>query len=287
MRLTTVRMDGRTAAGRVSGDEIALLAFDDVGALLASGPDWRARADGAGTGETLAVDEAGYAPLVVRPEKVICVGLNYRDHAAEAGLEEPAYPTLFSKYGRSLIGPFDELVLPANSSAVDWEVELGAVIGTPVRDAGEDEAWAAIAGYTVVNDVSMRDWQFRTTQFLQGKAFDSSTPVGPFLVTPDEVDHARALQLTCRVDGEVMQQSSTSELLFSVAEIVSYVSSFITLVPGDLIATGTPGGVGAARQPPVFLSPGQTLTSEIEGLGTQTNRCVAPALAEPDVVESA
>ncbi|GLZ09087.1 ureidoglycolate lyase [Actinomadura sp. NBRC 104412] len=278
MRLTTIRLqdgDGMTtAAGRLDGDLISVLPYPDVGALLAAGPDWRERAAQAGD-RTVPVSEASFAPLVPRPEKVLCVGANYRDHIAEAGMEVPRYPTLFAKYARSLIGPYDDIVLPANSDAVDWEVELGVVIGEVARNIDREAAWDVIAGYTIVNDISMRDWQLRTSQFLQGKTFEASTPVGPYLVTPDEVGHARAADLTCAVDDDVMQKSVTSELVFSAAEIVSYISSFITLVPGDLIATGTPGGVGAARKPPLFLTDGQTLTSRIDGLGEQVNRCVA------------
>lgn len=276
MRLTTIRVPGGTAAGRVDGDKITVLPFDDVRALLISGEDWSTRA-AAATGTTVDVAEADYAPLIPYPEKVICVGANYADHVSEIGAELPKYPAIFAKYSRSLIGPYDDIVLPPNSNAVDWEVELGVVIGTPVRHADVEQAWAAVAGYTIVNDVSMRDWQLRTSQFLQGKTFEASTPVGPFLVTPDEVGHARQLDLSCAVDDVVMQESNTSELLFSVGEIVSYISSIITLVPGDLIATGTPAGIGGIRQPPVFLAPGQTLTSRIEGLGEQVNRCQAPA----------
>ena len=278
MRLTTIRLkdgDGMTtAAGRLDGDLISVLPYPDVGALLASGPDWRERAARAGD-RTVPVSEASFAPLVPRPEKVLCVGANYRDHIAEAGIEVPRYPTIFAKYARSLIGPYDDIVLPANSDAVDWEVELGVVIGEVARNIDQEAAWDVIAGYTIVNDISMRDWQLRTSQFLQGKTFEASTPVGPYLVTPDEVGHARAAGLTCAVDDDVMQKSVTSELVFSAAEIVSYISSFITLVPGDLIATGTPGGVGAARKPPLFLTDGRTLTTRIDGLGEQVNRCVA------------
>lgn len=277
MRLTTIRRAEGTAAGRVDGDQITVLPYADLGAFLAE-PDWRDRAEAA-TGDTLPLATAEFAPLVPRPEKVICVGINYRDHIAEVGAEVPDHPTLFAKYARSLIGPYDDLVLPRNSQAVDWEAELGVVIGRAVRHADEEDALAAVAGYTIINDVSMRDWQLRTSQFLQGKTFEASTPVGPYLVTPDEVGHAQALGITCLVDGDVTQRSVTSELVFSVAQIISYVSSFITLVPGDLIATGTPGGVGAMRKPPRFLAPGQTLTTRIDGLGEQSNPCVAPVTA--------
>jgi acylpyruvate hydrolase len=275
VRLTTIRTNGGTAAGRVDGDAVTLLAHEDVGALLASGAGWQTAAADA-TGEQVPLEQVDFAPLVVRPEKIICVGLNYRGHAIEAGLELPSVPVIFAKYHRSLIGADDDVVLPINSEQVDWEVELGLVIGTEVRHADEETALAAIAGYTVVNDVSMRDFQLRTSQFLAGKTFEASTPVGPFLVTPDEIDDPLSLSLSCAIDGKVMQDSNTSELVFTPAQIVSYVSSIITLVPGDLIATGTPGGVGGAMKPPIYLRDGNTMTTTVSGLGEQHNRCVAP-----------
>ena len=274
MRLATLRTGDGTRAARVEQDAAVLLEFADVGALLASGPDWADRARGNG-GARIALAEADYAPVVTRPEKIFGIGLNYRAHAEEAGLEVPAHPPAFAMFWRCLIGANDELVLPAASQMVDWEAELGVVIGAPVRHAGVQEAQRAIAGYTIVNDVSMRDWQRRTSQFLQGKTFESSTPAGPFLVTPDEVDHARGLAVTCTVDGHVMQEACTDDLVFTPAEIVSYLSEVLTLMPGDLIATGTPGGVGGARRPPVYLQPGQVMRTAIAGLGEQVTRCVA------------
>lgn len=273
MRFATIRTPDGHRAARIDADDITLLPFQDVGELVASGSDWAERASGDGPG--LALSAVDFAPLTPNPEKIVCVGLNYADHAAEADLELPAYPTIFAKYGRSLLGPNDDLVLPTVSDSVDWEVELGVVIGSPVRHASEEEALAAVAGYTIVNDVSMRDWQLRTSQYLAGKTFERSTPVGPFLVTPDEVDHARDLSMRLAVDGEVMQSSSTAQLVHSVEKIISYLSSIITLVPGDLIATGTPSGVGALRTPPRYLSAGSVVECSIEGLGAQTTRCVA------------
>src|SRR6202042_3049262 len=193
--------------------------------------------------------EADFAPVVPSPSKVIGVGLNYRTHIQETGRELPEYPTLFAKFAETLMGPYDDLALPWVSNRVDWEAELGLIIGRPVYRADAAEAAGAIAGYTVCNDVSMRDFQRRTLQWLAGKMFEHTTPVGPYLVTPDEVGDAKDLQIRCEVDGEVMQESRTSDLLFSPAEIIAYASQAITLRPGDLIATGTTGGVGDARKP--------------------------------------
>jgi acylpyruvate hydrolase len=276
MRLATMRTsaEGATSAARCDGDHLVALPFPDLGALLASGPGWRELAADY-EGESIALVDVDFAPPVPRPEKIICVGLNYRGHALEAHLELPSHPVLFGKYWRSLIGANDELQLPPNSGEVDWEAELGVVIGTPTRYVDESDALDAVAGYTIVNDISMRDWQTRTGQFLQGKTFEASTPVGPFLVTPDEVDHAKRLELKCLVDDELMQQAYTDDLVFGVAEIISYISQIITLSPGDLIATGTPAGVGGARSPAVYLKPGQHLQTVVEGLGEQRNRCVA------------
>ena len=271
MRLGTIRIDGGTTAARLDGDVLIPLDAADVGQLLAQGGPGQPRTAAA----AVPVAEADFAPVVTQPGKIICVGLNYRAHIAETGRELPEYPTLFAKFADTLLGPRDELVLPSVSERVDWEVELGVVIGRPVYRATPAEALAAIAGYTVVSDVSMRDWQRRTLQWLQGKMFEHSTPAGPYLVTPDEVGHAADLEVRCEVDGVIRQQSRTSDLLFSPAEIVAYASQAITLKPGDLIATGTPGGVGDARKPPVYLQPGQVLRTWIEGLGECVNLCVA------------
>ncbi len=271
MRFATIRTDQGTTAARLDGDVLVPLDAADVGEMLAGGGPGRPR-EGA---RPEPAAEADFASVVTRPGKVICVGLNYRAHILETGRELPEYPTLFAKFADTLLGPRDDLVLPSVSDRVDWEVELGVVIGRPVYRATPAQAAAAIAGYTVVNDVSMRDWQARTLQWLQGKMFEHSTPAGPYLVTPDEVGDAADLEVRCEVDGAVMQQSRTSDLLFKPAEIVAYASQAITLKPGDLIATGTPGGVGNARKPPVYLRPGNVLRTWIEGLGECVNHCVA------------
>lgn len=270
MRLATIRTPSGPRAVRIDEDAAVETGHSDLGELLAS-PQWRELASAA-AGPRHTLDALDYAPLVPHPEKVICVGLNYRSHILEMGRELPEFPTLFAKYSRALIGARDDITLPAASGAMDWEAELGVVIGTHVRHADRERAAQAIAGYTVVNDVTARDWQNRTLQWLQGKTFEGTTPVGPWLVT--DVDPGSAA-ITCEVDGEQMQRADIAELVFGPTALVGYISTIITLVPGDIIATGTPGGVGHARKPPVFLRPEATVVTHIEGIGECVNRCVS------------
>jgi acylpyruvate hydrolase len=271
MRFATIRTDYGNTAARLDGEALIPLAAADVGELLSADGVVPER-EGS---RPVSILEADFAPVVPRPDKVICVGLNYRAHIIETGRELPEYPTLFAKFADTLLGAVDDLILPSVSEQVDWEVELGVVIGRPIHRATTEVAAAAIAGYTIINDVSMRDWQSRTLQWLQGKAFEHTTPVGPYLVTPDEVGNAADLEVRCEVDGVVMQQSRTSDLLFGPAEIAAYASQVITLKPGDLIATGTPGGIGNARKPPIYLQPGHMMRTWIDGLGECLNHCVA------------
>jgi acylpyruvate hydrolase len=273
MRLATIGTGQGTSAARLEGDELVLLRSRDVKELLGAPSLEQAAHDE--TGESVSLGAAKFATLIPRPGKVFCVGLNYRSHILETGAQLPEYPTFFAKFSRALIGAHDDIVLPSNATGPDWEVELAIVIGRPVRHVGVEEARAAIAGYTIVNDITMRDWQRRTVQWLQGKTFESTTPVGPFLVSGDEVGDALDLEVRCEVDGEVMQQDRTSELVFGPAECVAYASEIITLEPGDIISTGTTGGVGWARTPPVFLAPGQQVRTMVEGLGECRNTCVA------------
>jgi acylpyruvate hydrolase len=268
VRLATVRRGATTHAVRVDGEHAIDLGLSDVGALLAR-PDWRDYAAGH-DGQRFASDELDFAPVIPSPEKIICVGLNYRTHITEMGRELPEYPTLFAKYPRAIVGAHDEIVLPQISDAVDWEAELGVVIGQTVRHATPAQALAAIAGYTAVNDVTVRDWQYRTTQWMQGKNFEATTPIGPHLVTDT---NETGFRLTCEVDGEVVQDANTDDLVFDPAALVTYISTMITLSPGDIIATGTPGGVGHARTPPRYLSEGAVLTTRIEGIGECRNVC--------------
>ncbi len=275
MRLATFAVDGGTVAA-VIGDGIAMPidGYEDVGSLLAGG-------DGAWASAGAAARELGrpfelgdLRTPVPNPSAVFCVGLNYRAHILEMGRELPEHPTLFGKLARSLAGPFDDVVLPAVSTEVDYEGELVVVIGRGGRDISPDRAHDHIAGYTLMNDVSMRDWQYRTLQWFAGKNFEGSTPVGPWLVTPDEVDLARA-EIAVAVNGELRQQARLSELLFDPAALVCDISRFTTLAPGDLIATGTPGGVGHTMQPPVYLAEGDVVEVTVDGVGTLRNRFVS------------
>jgi 2-keto-4-pentenoate hydratase/2-oxohepta-3-ene-1,7-dioic acid hydratase in catechol pathway len=211
-------------------------------------------------------------PLEIeRPGKIVCVGLNYRDHAAEGGMDLPKAPLLFAKWPNTLIGHGDPIVLPPETKQVDYEAELGVVIGRTARRVSERDALDHVEGYICVNDVSARDMQFADGQWTRGKSPDTFCPVGPRLVPREEIDDPQALAIRCIVNGEALQDSSTAQMIFSVAEIISYASQVITLEPGDLIATGTPAGVGVFRDPKVLLSDGDEVSVEVEGLGTLTN----------------
>jgi acylpyruvate hydrolase len=274
MKLATLRTGTGTTAVVVADTEaIEIEGVADVGALLGS-QNWRAVADAAaGPAHPLAsLGDKAWAPVVPRPGKILCVGLNYREHILEMGRELPEHPTFFSKFAEALVGAHDDIELPPVSSAVDWEGELAVIVGAPVRRATEAEAEAAIAGYAILNDVSMRDYQYRTLQWLQGKTFENSTPFGPYLVTSDEWTPGPTTMTA--VDGETMQHDTTDSLVFTPAALIAYFSHIVTLNPGDVIATGTSGGVGHARIPPRYLVDGSVLETTIEGLGSQRNRAV-------------
>lgn len=208
---------------------------------------------------------------IERPQKIVCVGLNYKDHAEEQGVDLPERPLLFAKWPNTLIGPGEPIVLPAISTKVDYEAELGVVIGSRVRGATVENALEAVAGYVCLNDVSARDLQFSDGQWVRGKSLDTFCPVGPRLVPASEIPDPQALRIRAILNGEVMQDSTTANMVFSVAEIIAFVSQAITLEPGDLIATGTPAGVGIFRDPKVLLEDGDEITIEIEGIGALTN----------------
>ncbi len=273
MKLATIRTEAGTRAVRVDGDTLVDLGAADLGEFLAR-DDW-AEAAASASGQTYPAADARYATLVPQPSKVVCVGLNYKTHITELGRPLPEWPTLFTKFNDTLLGAHDPIARPAETDQFDWEGELGIVIGRPVRRVTGAEAEAAIAGFTVVNDITCRDWQFRTREWTQGKNWDATTPVGPWLVTPDEVGGvAPELRLRTIVNGEVMQDDNTGDLLFGPADLVAYISTMIRLNPGDLIVSGTPGGVGHAKKPPVYLTAGDVVEVVIDGIGSVRNEVV-------------
>ncbi len=221
------------------------------------------------------VEPGRIGPCVGNVGKIVCVGLNYADHAREAGLPVPDEPVLFMKATSAICGPHDDVVMPPGSSKLDWEVELGIVIGRTARNVGVAEALDHVLGYCILNDVSERHFQLeRGGQWTKGKSADTFAPIGPWLVTRDEVPDPQGLRIWLEVDGVRRQDSSTAEMIFGVAELVSYISGFMSLRPGDIISTGTPPGVGHGMNPPVYLAPGQVMRAGIEGLGEQEQRVV-------------
>lgn len=223
-----------------------------------------------------AVQPARFASAAHGAGRVLCLGLNYGDHAREAGWMPPTWPELFVRGPQSVVGPFDPIVAPALSQQLDYEGELGVVIGSGGRYIRSEDALGAILGFTVLNEVTARDWQRAARQWTPGKNFDATMPVGPEIVTVDEVD-AGDLEITTTLNGAVMQSARTAQMLLSINRAIEFISSFTTLVPGDVIATGTPAGVGFARTPPVFLQPGDVVEVTIEGVGSIRNEVVAEA----------
>ena len=284
MRLVSYMSDGVPRCG-VYRDEriIDIHSADDslpcsMAELLAMGDEGLARAAEA-TAKAKGASSKSVKLLspVPAPQKVICIGLNYADHAAESGVDAPSEPVVFNKFPSSLAADGDPIVLPAISQKVDYEAELVVVIGQGGKQIIRDDAWKHIAGYACGHDVSARDWQLEKPggQWLQGKTFDSFAPIGPYVVTRDEVADPGNLAITLRLNGEVMQDSNTNQLIFSIPHLIEHLSAVFTLVPGDLIFTGTPPGVGMARTPPIYLKDGDTVEVEIEHLGVLTNSVVA------------
>jgi len=271
MRFASVLHDDTPMAVLVDGEEaIPLRGITELGAdtplsLLRDPPLDRDAA--------LPIGSVRRRAVVPRPGKVICVGLNYAAHIEETKREQSDYPVLFTKFATTLTGPYDEIPLPPESEAIDYEGELVVVIGERGRRVATESALDHVAGYTIANDVSMRDYQYKTHQWLQGKAWDASTPVGPDLVTRDEV--TEPLTLRTFVNGEKTQEATTELLIFDIATLVSTVSEFATIEPGDLILTGTPGGVGYRREPQLLLGDGDVVAVEIDQVGRIENHCVA------------
>lgn len=271
MKLATLVTDETTRAAVGTDSGWKLLPHTDVAELLAA-PDRQAAVESAldSAEEVVAADEARFASVVTAPRKIICCGLNYSDHILEMGRELPSHPTLFAKYSDALTGS-NETISAAGSRAVDWEAELAVVVGAELSRADAGEAASAIAGYCVANDVSMRDWQKRTLQWFQGKNFTASTPLGPWLTTADEFGAEPSFTVEGWINDERVQHGDTATLVFPPAALLSYISSFTTLRPGDVVLTGTPGGVGQGMRPPRFAVDGDVLRTRIEGLGTLTN----------------
>ena len=206
------------------------------------------------------------------PSKIICLGKNYAEHAKEGGFENPEKPLIFCKTPNALNGPFDPIILPKSSGQIDWEVELAIIIGKQGKRIRKTEAWDYIAGFTVMNDVSGREAQFSDSQWFRGKSFDGFAPAGPFIVTLDEIGDVNNLRLTAKIDGDIMQDGNTRDMIFDVSTIIEDISEDITLIPGDIISTGTPAGVGIFRDPPVVLKPGNVVECYVENIGTIINK---------------
>jgi acylpyruvate hydrolase len=289
MKLVTFEQGGSTRLGalRTFGEKQAVVDLNrveprlptDMIAFLEAGRSARALAETALTnaerGEGMDSAAVTLRAPIPRPGKIICVGLNYRDHAEESKIAIPDLPTIFSKFANSVLGPNESIVIPRVTDQIDYEGELAFVIGQRARHVAVDEVQEVVAGYMAFNDVSARDFQMRTSQWTIGKTFDTFAPMGPVLVTADEIPDPHNLDLRVTINGEVMQSSNTRNLIFSIPDLVAYLSRVMTLEPGDVVATGTPAGVGFARNPPRFLQPGDRVEVEIEQLGTLVNPVVA------------
>ena len=284
MKLATFTHEGMTRIGVVKGDEIVDLAAAapdlprDMVGLLELGPEALTAAHAAlARGPRVPLAEARLEAPIARPPKFLAVGLNYADHVAESGLEPPKHPTIFNKQSTCVAGPSDPIHVPRASHVVDYEGELGFVIGRRCRHVARDDASDVIAGYLVVNDVTVRDWQLRTPTWTMGKSFDTHGPIGPWIVTSDELRDPHQLRLRTWVNGELRQESNTKQLIFDCFALVEHFSTAFTLEPGDIVATGTPSGVGIVRKPPQLLRDGDVVRIEIEGIGTIEN----PVIDEP------
>ncbi|TIX73416.1 MAG: fumarylacetoacetate hydrolase family protein, partial [Mesorhizobium sp.] len=221
---------------------------------------------------TISLEAVEMLPPIANPEKIVCVGLNYRDHSTESGFKQPDFPTIFGRFNSSLIAHGDPMVRPEVSDQLDYEGELVAIIGKTARDVAESDSLDHVIGYSIFNDGSIRDYQFKAPQWTPGKNFDDTGAFGPWFVTAEELPAGcEGLRLTTRLNGQIVQDASISDMVFSVAKLVSILSSFMTLVPGDVIVTGTPSGVGAARKPPLFMRDGDVCEVEIEGIGKLVN----------------
>jgi len=293
MKLVTYQSNGSAQLGALSGDQVINLAqayqamngdsasfASDMIALLEEGKAGLAKAEAAlsfaeaNGGFAQSSEDVSFLPPVVKPGKVIALGKNYAAHAKEGGSEPPKYPMLFHKTSTSLLGAGGTIVIPPITKRVDYEAELAVIIGKPCKNVSEADALDYVAGYSVANDVSARDLQRRTSQFSAGKMLDTFGPLGPALVTADEIPDPQRLRIQTHLNGQMMQSSNTNMMIFSVAFTISYISKISTLEVGDVILTGTPEGVGFARKPPVYLKEGDVVTVEVERVGTLTNHVI-------------
>jgi 2-keto-4-pentenoate hydratase/2-oxohepta-3-ene-1,7-dioic acid hydratase in catechol pathway len=282
LRFVTIEREHYTEPGAIIDDEVVGLrgaGFDDLISVIRGGADAldgvRRWADNSPGGEHLDPGATKFAAPIPRPPKIICIGLNYRDHAAESKMTIPETPTVFAKFPTAVIGHRHPIVLPRDSTKPDYEAEMAVVIGRGGRRIPENRWREHVFGYTILNDVSARDFQMATTQWTIGKTFDTFAPIGPAIVTADEIEDPHELDISLVLSGDVMQSSNTRNLIFSIPKLIAHLSSVFTLEPGDLIATGTPAGVGFARKPPRFLKPGDEVTVRIQGIGDLTNPVVA------------
>jgi 2-keto-4-pentenoate hydratase/2-oxohepta-3-ene-1,7-dioic acid hydratase in catechol pathway len=267
MRLVTFDRGSGPRAGILREEGIVDLGEGDVGALLRRG-----QVGDTGGEVTVATEDATLLPPVTHPEKIICIGLNYATHAEEAGIEPPEVPTFFTKFRNALAPPGAGVQLPAYSQKVDYEAEVAFVIGRSCKDVPEEKALEVVAGYTLLNDLSARDYQFMTPQWGPGKVFDGSAPCGPALVTPNEAGDPGAIEISLTLNGEEMQRDSTASLIHSIPALVAFLSKLMTLEPGDIVSTGTPAGVGSTRHPHVWLKPGDECVVESPTLGRLETR---------------
>jgi 2-keto-4-pentenoate hydratase/2-oxohepta-3-ene-1,7-dioic acid hydratase in catechol pathway len=274
MKLVTfLRPGGLPEPGILQGDQVKPLSgagFADVISIIAGGPESLARA-GAAAAPSIPLSSVKLMSPIPRPPKIICVGLNYRDHAIESNMQIPTVPTIFCKFATSVIGPGDTIVLPKASTQPDYEAEFAVVIGKGGRHIPADNWREHVFGYMNLHDVSARDFQLATSQWVMGKTFDTFCPMGPYLATADEIADPHALDISLTLNGEVLQNSNTKNLIFQIPELIRHLSSVFTLEPGDVISTGTPAGVGFARKPPIYLKKGDTVVVKVQGLGELSN----------------
>jgi 2-keto-4-pentenoate hydratase/2-oxohepta-3-ene-1,7-dioic acid hydratase in catechol pathway len=281
MKLATFSISGRTGYGIVRGDGIVDAArlldnrYGSLKALLASGGLAQLARLSASAKPDHRLDAVALLPVVPDPDKILCIGINYATHVRETGRETPKYPMIFVRFANSQVGHGQPMVKPRASDRYDFEGELAVVIGRRARHVSKERALEVVAGYACYNDGSLRDWQRHSAQFTPGKNFLASGAFGPWMVTVDEIPDPTRLTLTTRLNGEIMQHAPVSDLIFTVPDLIAYISTFTELVPGDVIATGTPGGVGNYREPPVFMKPGDRIEVDISGIGVLANPIVA------------